>query len=164
MSDQYPPPPSSDPTGPAGSAPPPPLWGETPGAPPAPAYTPVWEPEADPTSLDLTAAGVTSIVWAIGYRPDYRWVRAGVFDGSGRPTHTRGVTSVPGLYFLGLPWLHTWGSGRFLGIAADAEHVTGHLTGRTGPALTESAAALARRVSPGPIPAALTASSVALVG
>jgi putative flavoprotein involved in K+ transport len=68
------------------------------------------------------------------------------------------------LYFLGLPWLHTWGSGRFLGIAADAEHVTGHLTGRTGPALTESAAALARRVSPGPIPAALTASSVALVG
>ena len=42
--------------------------------------------------------------------------------------------------------------------------MTGHLTGRTGPALTESAAALARRVSPGPIPAALTASSVALVG
>ncbi len=133
-------------------------------APPAPTYEPVWEPDADPTSLDLTAAGVTSIVWAIGYRPDYRWVRAGVFDGSGRPTHTRGVTSVPGLYFLGLPWLHTWGSGRFLGIAADAEHVTGHLTGRTGPVLTESAAALARRVSPGPIPAALTASSVALVG
>jgi putative flavoprotein involved in K+ transport len=57
-------------------------------------------------------------------------VGVGVFDGHGRPTHTRGVTSVPGLYFLGLPWLHTWGSGRFLGIARDAEHVASCVTGR----------------------------------
>jgi putative flavoprotein involved in K+ transport len=35
--------------------------------------------------------------------------------------HQRGVTAVPGLYFLGLPWLHTWGSGRFSGVARDAE-------------------------------------------
>lgn len=92
-------------------------------APPGSPYEPVWVPESDPTSLDLAAEGVTSVIWAIGYRPDYRWVRVGVFDGSGRPTHERGVTSAPGLYFLGLPWLHTWGSGRFLGIARDAEHV-----------------------------------------
>lgn len=92
-------------------------------APPGAAYEPVWTPESDPTSLDLVAAGITSIVWAIGYRPDYRWVRVGVFDGTGRPTHERGVTAAPGLYFLGLPWLHTWGSGRFLGIARDAEHI-----------------------------------------
>ncbi|HEX4190495.1 MAG TPA: MSMEG_0569 family flavin-dependent oxidoreductase [Marmoricola sp.] len=92
-------------------------------APPGSAYEPVWVPDGDPTELDLAEAGITSVVWAIGYRPDYRWVQVGVFDGTGRPTHERGVTRAPGLYFLGLPWLHTWGSGRFLGIARDAEHV-----------------------------------------
>jgi putative flavoprotein involved in K+ transport len=106
-------------------------WIEAEGidAPPASAYEPVWTPDADPLELDLAEAGITSVVWAIGYRPDYRWVGVGVFDGHGRPTHTRGVSAVPGLYFLGLPWLHTWGSGRFLGIARDAEHVAGCITG-----------------------------------
>jgi len=52
------------------------------------------------------------------------------FDGRGYPTHTRGVTSVPGLSVLGLPWLYTWGSGRFSGIARDAEHLAGHIGGR----------------------------------
>jgi len=99
-------------------------------APPATRYEPVWRPASEPTRLDLDAAGVTSIVWAIGYRPEYRWVEVGVFDGSGRPTHHRGVTSVPGLYFLGLPWLHTWGSGRLLGIGQDAEHLAATIVGR----------------------------------
>lgn len=98
-------------------------------APPASQYEPVWTPDADPTALDLAAAGITSVVWAIGYRADYRFASVGVFDGGGRPMHTRGVTAVPGLYVLGLPWLHTWGSGRFLGIAQDAEHVAGCITG-----------------------------------
>lgn len=119
-------------------------------APPATPYAPVWEPGEEPAQLDLAEAGITTVVWAIGYRPDYRWVRAGVFDGSGRPTHTRGATSSPGLFFLGLPWLHTWGSGRFLGIAADAEHVTALITGRAARE-TESAADLARRRSPHPL-------------
>lgn len=92
-------------------------------APPGSHYEPVWEPDHEPRELDLAAEGVTSVVWAIGYRPDYRWVHAGVFDGAGRPVHTRGVTAVDGLTFLGIPWLHTWGSGRFLGIATDAEHL-----------------------------------------
>ncbi len=53
---------------------------------PARAYEPVWAPpEPSPTSLDLAAAGITTIVWAIGYRPDYRWVEVGVFDGAGPP-------------------------------------------------------------------------------
>lgn len=92
-------------------------------APAGVSYEPVWTPQSEPTSLDLVAEGITSIIWAIGYRADYRWVRVGVFDGTGRPTHVRGVTAARGLYFLGLPWLHTWGSGRFLGIGRDAEHV-----------------------------------------
>lgn len=129
-------------------------------APPATPYTPVWEPGDEPTSLDLAAAGISTVVWAIGYRPDYRWVRVGVFDGTGRPTHTRGSTGLEGLYFLGLPWLHTWGSGRFVGIAADAEHVTALITGRAvDRVMTEPAADLARRRSPGP-----AAASVALAG
>ncbi|HEY6494734.1 MAG TPA: MSMEG_0569 family flavin-dependent oxidoreductase, partial [Trebonia sp.] len=92
-------------------------------------YEPVWAPDRDPAELDTATAGVTSIIWAIGYRADYRWAKVGVFDGTGHPTHERGVTSVPGLYFLGLPWLHTWGSGRFHGIARDAEHVVGRIVG-----------------------------------
>lgn len=98
-------------------------------APAGSTYEPVWTPPEEPLELDLVAAGITSIIWAIGYRADYRWVRVGVFDGSGHPTHTLGVTAVPGLYFLGLPWLHTWGSGRFHGIAADAEHIADCITG-----------------------------------
>jgi putative flavoprotein involved in K+ transport len=42
-----------------------------------------------------------------------------MFDGSGYPTHRRGVTATEGLYVLGLPWLHTWGSGRFVGVGRD---------------------------------------------
>jgi putative flavoprotein involved in K+ transport len=103
-------------------------------APPGGRYEAVWSPDHEPRVLDLAEAGITSIVWGIGYRPDYRWVKVGVFDGSASPTHTRGVTSVPGLYFLGLPWMHTWGSGRFAGIARDAEHVFGCIVGAHRPA------------------------------
>lgn len=92
-------------------------------APPGTEYKPVWEPDHEPLELDLAAAGIPTVIWAIGYRADYRWIDVGVFDGGGRPTHHRGVTSAPGLYFLGLPWLHTWGSGRFLGVANDAEYL-----------------------------------------
>lgn len=90
---------------------------------PATRYTPVWEPEHEVTAMDLAAEGITSIVWAIGYRPDYRWVEASAFDGGGRPMQNRGVTAVAGLSFVGLPWMHTWGSGRFLGIDRDARHI-----------------------------------------
>jgi putative flavoprotein involved in K+ transport len=86
-------------------------------------YVPVWKPDEETTSLDLAAAGITNVVWAVGFRSDYSWVKAGTFDGGGYPMHSRGVTSVPGLYFLGLPWLHTWGSGRFAGIARDAAYL-----------------------------------------
>jgi putative flavoprotein involved in K+ transport len=83
-------------------------------------YVPVWRPGIEPSELNLDAAGITSIIWSIGYRADYSWVKVGVFDGLGHPTHQRGVTSANGLYFLGLPWLYTWGSGRFAGIERDA--------------------------------------------
>ncbi|MHA3023114.1 MSMEG_0569 family flavin-dependent oxidoreductase [Mycobacterium sp. BMJ-28] len=99
-------------------------------APPPARYQPVWSPEKDPTTLDLAQAGVTSIVWAIGYRPDYRWIEASAFDGAGRPMQTRGITGVDGLSFVGLPWMHTWGSGRFLGIDRDAKHIADTITSK----------------------------------
>ncbi|WP_344416315.1 MSMEG_0569 family flavin-dependent oxidoreductase [Pseudonocardia ailaonensis] len=91
---------------------------------------PVWEPgpEADdPAELDLSAAGITSVIWSTGYGRDDRWIELPIFDGRGYPTHDRGVTSQPGLYFIGLPWQYTWGSGRFSGVAADAEHLVGRI-------------------------------------
>jgi len=84
---------------------------------------PIWRPAAEPEALDLAATVVSTVIWSIGYRADYRWVKVGVFDGAGHPTHHRGVTSADGLYFLGLPWLHTWGSGRFASIARDSEYL-----------------------------------------
>jgi putative flavoprotein involved in K+ transport len=87
-------------------------------------YLPVWRPQEEVTALDLDEAGITSVIWSAGFRSDYSWVQVGVFDGAGHPTHHRGVTATPGLYFLGLPWLHTWGSGRFAAIARDSEHLS----------------------------------------
>ncbi|WP_433305284.1 MSMEG_0569 family flavin-dependent oxidoreductase [Actinoplanes sp. CA-030573] len=86
-------------------------------------YRPVWVPEGTGGVLDLTAAGVSAVVWATGFHRDHRWIEVPVFDGRGYPTHERGVTSCPGLYFLGLPWQWTWGSGRFAGVARDAAYL-----------------------------------------
>lgn len=90
-------------------------------APEEPPFVKAWVPESERASLDLRAAGITSIVWASGFRADYAWIDLPAFDGRGHPRFERGVTLVPGLYFLGLPWLNTWGSGRFLGVADDAQ-------------------------------------------
>jgi putative flavoprotein involved in K+ transport len=86
-------------------------------------YVPVWAPSDEVSSLDLVAAGITSVIWSTGYRSDYRWIEVPIFDGRGYPVHQRGVTSAAGLFFVGLPWQHTWGSGRFSGVAVDAEYV-----------------------------------------
>jgi putative flavoprotein involved in K+ transport len=93
-------------------------------APPGRRYRPVWTPAVERTELALAQAGIGSIVWCIGFRPDFSWLHVPVFDGAGRPSHVRGVTCQPGLYFLGLPWLHTWGSGRFSGVARDALYLS----------------------------------------
>jgi putative flavoprotein involved in K+ transport len=90
-------------------------------APPASVYLPLWEPQGEPAALDLEAEGIGTIVWCIGFQPDFRWLDAPVFNGAGHPVHRRGITAVDGVYFLGLPWLHSWGSGRFSGVARDAE-------------------------------------------
>lgn len=96
-------------------------------APDEPRYVPVWEPDDQPRELDLAQADITSVVWSTGFRRDHRWIEAPVFDGRGYPMHWRGATSVPGLYFLGLPWQHSWGSGRFEAVGRDAEFLANHI-------------------------------------
>lgn len=95
-------------------------------------YERVWHPPYDGGEpLDLEAAGVRTLIWATGFRPNWSWVKLDVFDERGYPEHERGITKVDGLTVLGLPWLHTWGSGRFAGIAEDAQHVVEHIAERT---------------------------------
>lgn len=101
------------------------------GAPPPSAYRPVWEPAAERTRLSLRESGIGAVIWCIGFSPDFSWLDAPVFNGRGQPGHVRGVTALPGLYFIGLPWLHTWGSGRFSGVARDALYLAEQIEARS---------------------------------
>jgi putative flavoprotein involved in K+ transport len=101
-------------------------------APPQEHYSPVWVPGESILSLPLEGSGITSVVWCIGFTPDFRWLDASVFNGAGSPKHKRGVTSEPGVSFIGLPWLNTWGSGRFGAVGRDAEYVVGVIQKRLG--------------------------------
>ena len=82
--------------------------------------------------LDLATAGVTSIVWATGFATDYGWLEVDAFDENGRPRHRRGVSSEPGVYFLGLPWLSRRGSSFIWGVWHDAKHVADHIETQRG--------------------------------
>lgn len=74
-------------------------------------------------SLDLKEAGIGSIIWATGYRVDYGWLKVDAFDDKGRPKHQRGVSTEPGIYFLGLPWQSRRGSSFIWGVWHDARFV-----------------------------------------
>jgi putative flavoprotein involved in K+ transport len=79
-----------------------------------------------------------AVIWATGFRVEHSWIDAPVFDDDGRVVHRRGVTESPGLYFLGLSWLHTRGSALIGWVKDDAEHIA-HQIGtfqRTAPAKT----------------------------
>src|SRR3954465_8567077 len=79
---------------------------------------------------------VSSVIWATGFTLDRSFVRVPVFDGDGHAVHRRGVTESPGLYFLGLPGLHTRGSPLLGGVGNDAEYLAARidaLHGKAGP-------------------------------
>lgn len=80
------------------------------------------------SELDLAAAGITSVIWAMGYTFNYSAVHLPVVDGDGLPLQTRGVTAFPGLFFVGLPFISWWKSGLFLGVGEDAEFIAGRIT------------------------------------
>jgi putative flavoprotein involved in K+ transport len=71
---------------------------------------------------------IQNIVWATGYRQNFSWVDLPVFDDRGRPCHRRGVTELPGLYFLGLEWLWTRGSALLGWVGRDAEYLASMLS------------------------------------
>jgi len=106
-------------------------------APEEPPFEKLWAPEQERTRIDLAEAGITSVLWAIGFRPDYRWIEADVFDARGKPVFDRGVTDHPGLHFIGLGWLNTWGSGRFLGIEEDSRHLADQIEAQLGATATQ---------------------------
>jgi len=73
---------------------------------------------------------VEGIIWATGFRPDYRWVNLPIFDESGRPRHERGVVrEAPGLYFLGLHFQTGLTSSLLGGVGADAKYITRQILG-----------------------------------
>jgi putative flavoprotein involved in K+ transport len=94
------------------------------------ATVPTWALDP-PRTLDLRSAGVTTVLWATGYRRDYRWVRAPVLDGAGEPVHRRGITRAPGLAFLGLSWLYRRKSASIDGVGDDARYLASHLAARS---------------------------------
>lgn len=73
--------------------------------------------------LDLESAGVSSIVWATGFTVDYSWLQVDAFDADGKPEHQRGVSTEPGVYFLGLPWQSRRGSSFIWGVWHDAKYL-----------------------------------------
>ncbi len=97
---------------------------------PAPTrYESMWEPKSEnEQSIDYQKKGIKNIIWCTGFKVDYNWVYfPHVYDQRGFPTYKRGITEEAGLYFIGLPWLYTWGSGRFSHVGQDAIHISNHI-------------------------------------
>jgi putative flavoprotein involved in K+ transport len=82
---------------------------------------------ADGSELDVDA-----VIWATGYRPDHSWIKLSVADPNGRVLHRRGMTDVPGLYFLGLSWQHTRGSALLGWVKDDAEFIAEQIDALAG--------------------------------
>ena len=80
--------------------------------------------------LDLPSAGITTIIWATGFAFDFGWLQVGAFDARGAPIHRRGITDVPGLYVLGLPFLSRRASSFIFGVEQDAARLADHIAAR----------------------------------
>jgi putative flavoprotein involved in K+ transport len=87
------------------------------------------------TTLDMEAAGIRTVIWATGYNFDFSLVKLPVVDQDGYPIQKRGVTEYDGLYFLGMPWLHSRKSGILFGVGDDAAYVAAHIALRNRQAL-----------------------------
>lgn len=80
------------------------------------------------STMDLRAEGVSTVIWASGYRFDLGWIPSLAMDETGYPVHRRGVTEIPGLYLLGLPWLYTRTSATLAGVGRDAAYLAERIT------------------------------------
>jgi putative flavoprotein involved in K+ transport len=93
---------------------------------------------------DSTSGEASVVVWATGYRSDHSWIDVPGLLRDGHVIHSRGITEVPGLYFLGLPWQHTRGSALLGFVADDAAHVAAHAA-RTAAAMNSGQVPRPRR-------------------
>jgi putative flavoprotein involved in K+ transport len=78
-------------------------------------------------SVDLAGENISSVIWGTGYLFDYGWIDLPIFDSRGAPHHQRGVTAISGVYFLGLHWMHTFGSGLLSYVGHDAAYIARHI-------------------------------------
>jgi putative flavoprotein involved in K+ transport len=92
-------------------------------------FAPTRAPASAKLQLDLRGGEIRSVVWATGFRPDYRWLDVPVVDAKGQLRHEGGVVDSPGLYALGLPVLRRRKSTFIYGIEDDAREVTSRLAG-----------------------------------
>ncbi|NRP51466.1 putative oxidoreductase CzcO [Aliiroseovarius sp. xm-m-354] len=74
-------------------------------------------------SVALQNEGISTIIWATGFRQDFSWLKVDAFDDRGAPLHNRGVSVEPDIYFLGLPWQSRRGSSFIWGVWHDAKHI-----------------------------------------
>lgn len=95
---------------------------------PAERYEPTHIGSDPKLSLDLISAGIRTVIWATGYRPDYSWLDVPVLDRKGRIRHDGGIVAAPGMYVMGLPFMRRRKSSFIDGAAADAEDLAAHLT------------------------------------
>jgi putative flavoprotein involved in K+ transport len=99
-------------------------------APPAPERADRSSPPiTSPSQLDVRDERIGSVVWPTGYDRDFSWMQLPVLDSAGAPIHTRGVTSMQGLYFLGMPWLYKRKSTFLAGVGEDAEFIADAIAG-----------------------------------
>ncbi|MER8577174.1 hypothetical protein NKG95_00315 [Mesorhizobium sp. M1423] len=89
--------------------------------------TPILAEVGGARSVDISGENVGSVIWGTGYRFDYNWIDLPIFDSRNAPIQQRGVTAFPGLYFLGLHWMHTFGSGLLSYVGRDAAHIARHM-------------------------------------
>jgi putative flavoprotein involved in K+ transport len=88
-----------------------------------------WQAQVQ-TVLDIKAEKIAAVVWACGFQFDYSLVKLPVVDEFGFPLTHRGVTRFPGLYFIGMPWLHTQKSGLLGGVGEDAAFLVDRIISR----------------------------------
>src|SRR3974390_3087715 len=105
------------------------------------------------TELDLAAADITNVIWGTGYAFDFSMIKLPVVDGDGFPVQTRGVSAYPGLFFVGLPWLHSAKSGLIYGVGEDASYVAERIAERDHsrkglPAMPAARPAASRKEAP----------------
>ena len=101
------------------------------GAAPEPDTDPAERPQPGAASslgtLSLRAERISTVIWCTGFGPDSGWLRGPVLGPGGNPAHQRGITTLPGLFVAGFPWVSTRGSGILYGVAADAARIAQHI-------------------------------------